>query len=542
MRLITVVSEIPTGRPLYIYGTGRGGQIMLNAVMSRRGACFRGFIDTFKGGTLNGAPVQSIDDYARHHESDAVVVIASQYIDDITATLRRHGIVDFHNGLPLVFRKLEKDGENWQRLRRWWLSVRTLIDETLILAGAVVLAVVARNRSKPIDVGLGPEPLINNIYHKQALETFGYRAETFVINTWFTTNRFDHIVTKVPRGPLPGVRIRLRLFWLVVSRYRVLYLYFRGGPLFIGLTPSFYAWRFEPALLSLGGVRTVVMPYGGDVQDMTRSRNLLFKHCMAHDYPSHAARRREIVDRIDLWTAGADHVISGCEWVDYMPSWHTLMLAHFSMDVEALAAKARMTGAMACRDGPLRLLHAPNHRWIKGTDYLLRAVDELRAEGVELELRIVENMSNDQVLAAMTEVDVVVDQLIVGWYALFAIEAMSMGKPVLCHLRPDLLSFYTAAGLLEKDEIPILPATWDTVKESLRWCALNRDALPDIGRRSQDFVRRHHSLTAIGAVFDEVNRDLGVSPFNDPGEKDSRSSQNEAGNADDSKRDKVNVA
>ena len=45
---------------------------------------------------------------------------------------------------------------------------------------------------KKIDIGLGPEPMINNVYHKKALQIYGYTAETFVDSIYFITSEFDY--------------------------------------------------------------------------------------------------------------------------------------------------------------------------------------------------------------------------------------------------------------------------------------------------------------------------------------------------------------
>jgi len=49
----------------------------------------------------------------------------------------------------------------------------------------------------------------------------------------------------------------------------------------------------------------------------------------------------------------------------------------------------------------------------------------------------------------------------------------------------------------------------------LRRLALARDTLPTLGRRGREFVLRHHSLEAIGAAFDRINRSLGLAPSGD---------------------------
>ena len=60
------------------------------------------------------------------------------------------------------------------------------------------------------------------------------------------------------------------------------------------------------------------MPYGGDVQELSRCTNLHYKHAMSKDYPEFRFRRNIIVKKIDIWTKYGSHIISGCDWVNYM--------------------------------------------------------------------------------------------------------------------------------------------------------------------------------------------------------------------------------
>jgi glycosyltransferase involved in cell wall biosynthesis len=382
--------------------------------------------------------------------------------------------------------------------------------EVLVVPLLFVVATLARWRNKEIDVGLGPEPLINNVYHKRALARCGYSAETFVNAVYFITTAFDVRGDRWLAWLRPGsVRLRvvsvllaLRVLW----RYRSLYISFNGGPLG-GATV--WLWRLEPALLRLARVRTLILPYGSDVQDMQLSPNLTFKHAKAQDYPGDRRRVARVKGQVGLWTRRADHIIGGCEWVDYMGHWDTLVLAHFSIDTEAWASEP---APAAEPERPLRIVHAPNHRTIKGTRFFIDAVEQLRAEGVPVELVLLERVPNERIRETIRAADVVADQLVVGWYAMFALEGMAMRKPVLCYLRPDLKQLYERAGLIAPGEIPIVECTPETVKEAIRGLALRRHELASIGERGRAFAVRHHSLAAIGTVFDRINRRLGIEP------------------------------
>lgn len=376
-------------------------------------------------------------------------------------------------------------------------------------------ALRCRFKKKSIDVGIGPMPIISHYYHKKALELFGYTAETFVATVWFVIEEFDIRADQLFVSNNPFLRKPLRYFaylylgFLALSRYRSVLIYFIGGPFAMG-TPVLR--RLEPILYKLANVKTIVTAYGADVQELTRTQNLLFKHAYASDYPEQSLRRASVAADIDRWTKYADHIIGGCEWVDYMYYWDTLMLVHFSIDVEQWKPAEPEDGMPLKSSRKVRILHAPNHRALKGSKYFIEACKELAEEGVDVELVILEGVPNDQVHTVMATVDVVADQLVVGWYAMFAMEAMALGKPVLCYLREDLEDLYVAAGLVAPGEIPIINCSPLTVKETIRTLVANRDQLPELGRRSREFVVKHHSLETVGGVFDRINRSLGVKP------------------------------
>lgn len=396
----------------------------------------------------------------------------------------------------------------------------------MMIPVVALVAVLSRFRRKKIDIGLGPEPLINNVYHRKALALHGYAAQTFVNEVYFVTDEFDVRGDRLlPPDALCGLLrpfVFLRhvlLLALSLWRYRCLYIYFNGGPLgLLGLGLRNELLRaLEPLLFRLAGLKVVVMPYGGDVQDMSRSPNPSFKYGQSRDYPMYRLRRRAVAAQVDRWTAAADCVISGCEWVDYMYYWDRLTLGHFSIDVDLWKPARRSRSGSG---SGLRILHAPNHKAIKGTRHFVEAVEQLVAEGLDVELVLLQGVPNDEIRRVMATVDIVADQLVIGWYAMFALEAMAMEKPVLCYLRDDLVRLYETERLIDPDEIPIVNCSPLTVRDTIRRLAQNRSELTDIGKRSREYVVKHHSTHAMGKVFDEVNRAIGIEPRT--GEEDAR--------------------
>lgn len=372
-----------------------------------------------------------------------------------------------------------------------------------------LLMILSKRRKKSIDIILGPEPMINNIYHKRALERYGYKVKTVVLSTFFITQEFDvDLSRKIPTSFKYYCYIHdylcLWLFLYAVFSGKCIYMSFRGGML-SKMLQGFILNKLEPFFLKLAGVKTVILPYGADVHDPREIQNLLFRHAMATDYPRFHKTRKGIQYQLNHWTQHADYILSGCDWVEYTYFWHGLALGHFSIDTEQWSPRIKPS-----KNEIVTILHAPNHRTIKGTQFFIKAVDELKKEGLPVELRIMEKMHNSEVHKAICEADIIADQLVIGWYAMFAIEAMACGKPVLCYLKEEFLDLYEFAGLIEGGEIPVVNCTIKNVKDQIRKLILNRSLIEEIGAKSRKFVEKHHSLDVIGRKFDAINKLIGV--------------------------------
>lgn len=385
-----------------------------------------------------------------------------------------------------------------------------LILELSSIPSLLFFAVISRYVPREIDIGLGPMPLINNVHHKKALELRGFKAETFVDKIYFITKEFDKkfvLKSRLLQIIIPTWYI---VFLFSIFRYRCLYIYFNGGP----LHETNLIWRIEPFLYKLARMRIVIMPFGGDIQNLLRTTNLLFRHTMSQDYPLQKYLQEKINKKIDIWTFNADHVIAGCDWVEYMYFWHTLMISHFSIDTQLWAPANRVEVATNVNpQRKFRVLHAPNHKAIKGTDFLVQAIAELHNEGESIELVMVQKVTNEEIRKLISSVDLVADQFIIGWYAMFAIEAMAMGKPVLCYLRNDLERFYIDSGLLKPNEIPLIKCSPSSIKDTLRSLIRDPDQLAEASALGPAYVKRHHSLEAVGAIFSEINHSIGITPI-----------------------------
>ena len=188
---------------------------------------------------------------------------------------------------------------------------------------------------------------------------------------------------------------------------------------------------------------------------------------------------------------GAAILVSTPDLLDVIPDAHHLPVA---LDLDRWSVEPREN----TRNATFKIVHAPTDPDFKGTAYLLRAVEVLKAEGHDISLEVLREVPRDDALRRIAGADIFVDQLGVGWYGLAAVEAMALGVPTICHIRDDLAGYLTP--------LPLITASKMTIESTLRFVLANRDALPDYGSAGRRFVEKHHDSRAVVATLIDIYR------------------------------------
>lgn len=134
------------------------------------------------------------------------------------------------------------------------------------------------------------------------------------------------------------------------------------------------------------------------------------------------------------------------------------------------------------------VVHIPTNAEIKGTNSFLRAAEELEKEG-KLQYKMIQNISREEALKVLSEADIVVDQLLIGEYGVLSMEAMALGKPVVCFIRPKLMSYYQTL----EPVLPIVNADSDTIKIVLSELCKDEDLRRALGNKGRDYVHSFHN-------------------------------------------------
>jgi glycosyltransferase involved in cell wall biosynthesis len=88
----------------------------------------------------------------------------------------------------------------------------------------------------------------------------------------------------------------------------------------------------------------------------------------------------------------------------------------------------------------------------------------------------------------------VIDQLNAGWYGLFAIECMALGKPVVTFLHDEAVRRTEEAF---GTSVPIIGATKENLRERLEPLVASASERRRIGEASRAYVERVHDLERV---------------------------------------------
>lgn len=199
------------------------------------------------------------------------------------------------------------------------------------------------------------------------------------------------------------------------------------------------------------------------------------------------AQRRQLIDEV---LPLADRVLYlNPELGHYVPGATFMPYANVAVEEIRPAPVGR-------RERPL-VLHAPSDDSIKGSPLLEAALREL-ARHYDFEYVAVRGKPHHEAMQLYAQADLVIDQVLAGWYGGFAVELMSMAKPVVCYLRAEDL-WFLPAGM--RADLPLLAVDPRRLTEDLARVFERRAEWPDAGEAGRRYVLKWHNPRRIAAAL-----------------------------------------
>ena len=356
----------------------------------------------------------------------------------------------------------------------------------LRLTAAALRLLPSARRNAPVRKSLWTgAPVINMAVNARAERLLGVEADSLVYDAYFITDQFTYNLRRWSRWRLVRWALPYLVFLWACRRYQRFHFYCNRGLLH---PASPFTFRPEELrMLRALGKQVFFWTYGSDVRTQAATRRLgepnCCSECVLPDVGCVCDDRRGQANLARI-AASADAVFSMGDMIEYTPgSRNDLFFWPVDLDADG-GRKYAPCYTAAEGGGPLVIVHAPNHRSYKGTRHLTAAVQRLRDEGLAIELVLVERQPNDRALEIYRTADLVFDQCLIGFHGYFALEAMALGKAVLCFIRKP------EEYLLRGQECPIVNARPEQLESTLRQLAGDRPRLVRWGLRGGVMSRR----------------------------------------------------
>lgn len=369
----------------------------------------------------------------------------------------------------------------------------------ILLVASVIARLRQAVRNEPRLVW-GSTPIINNSYWSRAMNQAGFDSETYTVNFFSTINRrqdWDRILSE--EFPYLWQPIKPFLAFLAsLFRYDVFILSFNG--FFIGNTPL---WRFQAFLLNLAGKKIIVIPYGSDSYVYRNIRSVATIHGLLMSYRDASLRQEKILCNVQYWVKYAHAVLPSFMGPDGFGRWDALMPSTLMLDLQSWKAAKRNSRSKGEHEDVV-IVHAPNHRGFKGSEFVLHAVEQLKKEGFKVRLILLERLQNDRVREVLeSEADILVDQLVVTGHGLTGLEGLASGLPVISNLEDEAYTLPMRRWSYFS-ECPLVSATPENLLDVLRKLVTRPELRRQLGRAGRAYAEKYHGLDSAQYLFSNV--------------------------------------
>jgi hypothetical protein len=362
-----------------------------------------------------------------------------------------------------------------------------------------------RNR-KSFTVFWGTDPILNNYHWSQATKAhftqsiFITRVDSHILNgradkVLFSERKTESVLSKSIRSLHENLIFAITFMKVLIQGNLVCMSC--DGFIFQNYKSFGFNHKLEFYLLRLAKISICVMPYGADAYVYSKVQDKNWLYGLLVDYPSAGRNQKQIGKKVDFYVRKSDLFLPGAMLFDGVGRSDWITPSTLCVPVLKQMRKKIPEG------DSLVVTHAPNHREVKGTRFIIQVLNELIDEGLPIELRLLEKKPNQEVIRVLAEEsDVHIDQLFFDGYALNALESMSLGVPTIGNFSGSMREFFDRWSFTA--ECPIIVANEKTLAEVLRNLCNDREYLKAASLKSIEYVQKNHSYEYFGERFSNL--------------------------------------
>ncbi len=148
------------------------------------------------------------------------------------------------------------------------------------------------------------------------------------------------------------------------------------------------------------------------------------------------------------------------------------------------------------------VVHSPSDPVLKGTESVVASVLRLKRQGiVDFEFVLLQGRRRQEALDILRKADIFLDQFVVCGYGVAAIEAMAMGKPVVCYINPEWRDSFP-------DDLPIVQADQCNLSDVLASLLRDGKSRHNLGRKCRRYAEEHHDALTNARKWLSIYEDL----------------------------------
>lgn len=125
----------------------------------------------------------------------------------------------------------------------------------------------------------------------------------------------------------------------------------------------------------------------------------------------------------------------------------------------------------------------------KGSDFIIEAVDKLKNRGFKIDFRFFIGERHEKVLREIARADIHLDQVVLGWYGTITAEAMAMGCPVMCYIRPDLEKY--------AEKLPLFRLYKGNLEKQIEKFIMDFPFRKELSEKGKAYVKKTHDAPVV---------------------------------------------
>jgi hypothetical protein len=288
--------------------------------------------------------------------------------------------------------------------------------------------------------------------------------------------------------------LRWQLDLIAWALAKVTHVLFEAGRPLFGQLPG-QLWTSDVPMLDKAGIRHGLVFHGSEIRDPAKHRQL-FELSPFQDPDDDFTRRLQAANdvlRRHLASYDGPVFVTTPDLLEFVDNGTWLPL---TVDVDALASDRPVLE----REVPV-VLHAPSSSALKGSAYVDPVLTDLDARGL-IKYQRVQGVPHSELAEMVRSADIVVDQLLLGSYGVFACEAMAAGRVTVGHVA-DPVRDLLPTGL------PIAEATPGDFAEVIERLVAERDTARKIADAGPTYVRElHDGRASVDTLLPFLNNEL----------------------------------